>query len=228
MDYQITNTKNSESLYKSYLVFGNTKTGKTKLVTTLPENSVLFINTENNIDSIDGANVNKVDCFDDVLFVKILDDIILKKITPQWLFVDSITDLMQKLFNRLHSQIKDGRQMYQMFEIKYIEIMDKLKKLPCNVVCIAQQGYIKDDITGGMIFGPTLTWAKLQQNLPFRFSAVIATRILKDDKGVGQYWLQCDPCPQYAVGVRTKHGQPNPLNQFEPPDLLAIHNKITA
>lgn len=226
MSYQITNTKNSETLYKSYLVFGQTKTGKTKLVASLPEGQVLFLNTENNIDSIDGANVNKIDCFDEKTFTSVIDDIISRKITPQWLYVDSITDLMQKIFNDIFKSTKDGRQAYQSFEIKYIEIMDKIKKLPCNVVCIAQQGSVKDDITGGVIFGPTLTWAKLQGNLPYRFSAVLATRVIKDNEGKDSFWIQCHPCPQYAVGVRTKHGKPNPLNQFEAPDILAIHNKI--
>lgn len=225
MAVKITNMSDAESPYKSYLIFGQTKTGKTMLAAGLP--NVLFINTENNIDSIEGAKIDKADCFSYGEVMEILDALLQHKTKYEWVFIDSITDVVQKLYNEIFAKEKDGRQAYQKFELKYIELMDKFKRLPYNVVCIAQQGYIKDEITGGMIFGATLTWAKLQSNLPYRFSAVLAAKVIKDDKGKDVHVLQCHPCPQYAVGVRTKFGKPNPLNGYEKPDLLAIHQKIT-
>lgn len=224
MPVQITKMSESVSPHKSYLIFGQTKTGKTMLAAGLPK--VLFINTENNIDSIEGADISKADCFSYGDINDTLDALLQHKPDYEWVFIDSITDAIQKLYNEIFAKEKDGRQAYQKLELKYIELMDKIKKLPYNVVCVAQQGYIKDEITGGMIFGPTLTWAKLQQNLPYRFSAVLASKTIKDDKGKDIYVLQCHPCPQYAVGVRTKFGKPNPLNGYEKPDLLAIHKKI--
>ena len=78
-----------------------------------------------------------------------------------------------------------------------------------------------------MIFGAALPWAKLQSDLPYNFSAVLATRTSKGEDGKDYYSLQCHPCTQYQVGVRTQFGKPNPLENFEEPDLEAIHNKIT-
>ncbi len=226
MTVKITNLKDSGGETKSYLVFGNTKTGKTMLATTLPAGKVLLINTENNIDSIEGADINKADCYNVADFTSVLDMVIANGKSDHWVFIDSITDIVQKMFNEIFSKEKDGRQGYQKFELRYIELMDKIKSLPCNVVCIAQQGLVKDETTGGMIAAPVLTWAKLQTNLPYRFSAVLAAKIIKDKDGKDVHVIQCHPCPQYAVGVRTKYGEPNPLGGYEKPNLLDIHNKV--
>lgn len=225
---EITNTRDQSQQYKSYLIFGATKTGKTLLAATLPENEVLLINTENNLDSLYGANINTVRCTNYAEFVEVLDAIIAGQVTPKWLYLDSISDLMQKIFNEEFARTKDGRQAYTNFERQYYDIITKFKALPCNIVAIGQQGLIKDEVTGGVIFGTSLPWAKLQSQLPYNFSGVFATRVFKDpDTGEDAYFVQCHPCSQYQVGVRTQFGKPNPLSQFEKHDLEAIHNKIT-
>lgn len=225
---QITNTKDGATQKKSYLIFGATKTGKTLLAATIPAGKLLLVNTENNLDSLYGADINKVDCQSYVEFIEILEAIKTGSITPEWLYLDSITDLMQKVFNEEFANTKDGRQAYAAFERKYYEIISRFKSLPCNIVAIGQQGFIKDEITGGMIFGTMLPWAKLQSQLPYNFSAVFATRVIKSEAGVDEYWIQCHPDSQYQVGVRTQFGKPNPLKNYEEPDLEAIHNKISS
>lgn len=222
------NTKDGASQKKSYLIFGATKTGKTLLAATLPANEVLLVNTENNLDSLYGADINTVNCQSHDEFMEILDAIIAKNITPKWLYLDSISDLMTKVFNELKKEIKDGRQVYAAFEEKYGDMIAKFKSLPCNIVAIARQTQVKDEITGGMIFGAALPWAKLQSDLPYNFSAVLATRTAKGEDGSDYYSIQCHPDSQYAVGVRTQFGKPNPLSNYEEPDLEAIHKKITS
>lgn len=224
---KITNTKDGATQRKSYLIFGASKTGKTLLAATLPADKILLVNTENNLDSLYGANINTVSCqtFDD--FIEILDAITSGQITPEWLYLDSISDLMTKVFNETFKNLKDGRQAYAEFERQYHDILSRFKALPCNIVAIGRQTQIKDEITGGMIFGAALPWAKLQSDLPYNFSAVLATRTAKGEDGSDFYSIQCHPCSQYQVGVRTQFGKPNPLKQYEEHDLEAIHNKIT-
>jgi len=224
---EITNTKDVATQRKSYLIFGATKTGKTLLAATLPAGSILLVNTENNLDSLYGADINTVSCqsYDD--FIEILDAIKNKEITPEWLYLDSISDIMQKIFNDTFKQFSDGRQAYSEFERQYHDIIGRFKSLPCNIIAIGRQTQIKDEITGGLIFGAALPWAKLQSDLPYNFSAVLATRTSKGEDGKDYYSVQCHPCPQYQVGVRTQFGKPNPLSNFEEPDIEAIHNKIT-
>lgn len=228
---QITNTKDVSSQKKSYLIFGATKTGKTLLAATLPAGSILLVNTENNLDSIYGADINTVSCQTYAEFIEILEAIKTKEITPEWLYLDSISDLMTKVFNEefapVNGKAPDGRQAYSKFEMKYHDIISRFKSLPCNIVAIGRMTQIKDEITGGVIFGAALPWAKLQSDLPYNFSAVLATRTAKGKDDKDFYSLQCHPCSQYQVGVRTQFGKPNPLENFEEPDLEAIHNKIT-
>lgn len=223
----IVNTKDGSMQKKSYLIFGATKTGKTLLAATLPANEVLLVNTENNLDSLYGADINtvRVETFDQ--FMEVLDAIIGGEITPQWLYLDSISDLMTKVKTETFKKFQDGRQAYNEYEMQYNEIISKFKSLPCNIVAIARQTHVKDEITGGMIYGAALPWARIQSDLPFNFSAVIATRCEKGEDGKDYYSLQCHPDSQYQVGVRTQFGKPNPLDRFEDPDLEAIHNKIT-
>lgn len=224
---EIKNTKDGKNQKKSYLIFGATKTGKTLLAATLPSNEVLLVNTENNLDSLYGADINTVDCQTYEEFVGILEAIKTKALTPKWLYLDSISDLMQKIFSASFEQFTDGRQAYSDFERKYHDVISRFKDLPCNIVAVGRQTQIKDEITGGLIFGTALPWAKLQSDLPYNFSAVFATRTAKDEEGNDHYSLQCHPCSQYQVGVRTQFGKPNPLKNYEEPDLEAIHNKIT-
>lgn len=212
---------------KSYLVFGATKTGKTLLASTLPSDETLLINTENNLDSLYGANINTVSVQNFKEFEEVLDKIISGAITPNWLFLDSISDLMSKIRTDTFKKFSDGRQAYSEYEMQYNDIVAKFKSLPCNVVAIARQTQVKDEVTGGTIFGAALPWAKIQHDLPFNFSAVLAARSSKGEDGKQYYSLQCHACSQYQVGIRTQFGKVNPFNQFEAPNLLEIHKKLT-
>lgn len=225
MALNITNTNKENSVFRSYLVFGHSKTGKTRLVTTLPTGKVLLVNVENNLDSIDGADVLKVDCFSQKDWDEIYNFI--KEKPPEWVFIDSISSLLQRIFNDEFKKTKDGRAAYTSVERSFYDLMANLKSLQCNIVCVAQQGQIKDEITGGVYFGAALPWSKLEQRLPYFFSAVMASRSSNDDKGQTHYYLQCQPDNQYHVGVRTKFNEPNPLKFYEKSDLLDIHTKIT-
>ena len=70
---EFSNTKDGESQYLSYLISGASKTGKTVLSTTVPSNQLLLCNIENNLASIYGADVNKVDCPDYSAVVEVVD-----------------------------------------------------------------------------------------------------------------------------------------------------------
>ncbi len=225
MPVQYNNTKDSAVVHRSYLIFGATKTGKTRLVTTLPAGKTLLVNVENNLDSIAGADVITTNCYDVQSWKDIYEEV--KARPPEWLFIDSISALLQKVFGEEFKKTKDGRAAYSAVERSYYDIIGDIKKLPCNVVCIGQMGQIKDEITGGLVYGASLPWAKLEHALPYNFSAVVAARAEKMQDGSTYYGLQCQPDTQYKVGVRTNYGQENPLAMVEPADILALHNKIS-
>ena len=229
MPINVTNTQAGASQFISYLISGASKTGKTVLSTTIPSNKLLFGNTENNLASIYGADVNKVDIFSYAAMIEVIEALEKKQLTPEWFFLDSGTDLAAKILAEEKKKTKDPRQAYGEMATKMIDIINRLKILPLNFVMIAQQGKIKDEQTGGIIFGPSFDGQQLEGKVPYMFDAVLASRVVKNDKGADQHVLQCHPCPQYTAGVRTKFSNgemTNPLAGFENPNLLEIHKKI--
>lgn len=229
-DMQIKNTKDGSAKFMSYLISGASKTGKTVLATTIPSNELLFGNVENNLASIYGADVNMVDMFTYDTAKKVVEALEQRQITPKWFFLDSGTELAKKILREEMSRTKDGRAAYGEMAQKMTDLIRRLKVLPLNFVMIAQQGYIKDEITGGVIFGASFPGQTLEKDVPYMFDAVLAARIVKDQDGKDTHVLQCHPCPQYSAGVRTKFKadgtMSNPLAGFERPNLSEIHNKI--
>jgi len=227
---EITNTKTGVNKNISYLISGGSKTGKTVLATTIPSNELLFGNVENNLASIYGADVNKVDIFDYKTMIQVVEELEQKKLTPKWFFLDSGTELSKKILREEQQKTKDGRAAYGEMAQKVSDIVRRLKVLPLNFVMIAQQGQVKDEITGGIIFGSSFAGQMLEKDLPYMFDAVLATRIIKNDNGEDRHVIQCHPCPQFSVGVRTKFdpekGMTKPLSGFENPNLSDIHAKI--
>ena len=167
---QIRNTKDQANSILSYLISGKSKTGKTRLTTTTPEGETLVINVENNLASIYGANVNIVDAFTWPDFMEIVNWLegLPAKDRPKWIFIDSLTELVKILLKLEKSLTKDPRQAYGEIGIKIPDIVRRLKSLGVNLVCIAQEGYIKDEANGDMHFGATFEGRQLEQSLPSR------------------------------------------------------------
>jgi len=221
------NTDNQEIYNLSYLISGLTKTGKTSLIKSAKDEGALLINSENNLASIYGAGINVLNAYT----IKELDDIInwlegmAQGDRPKWLFIDSISDFMSKAFNELRDAEKDKRNAYTEFEAYFEKIIVRLKSLNVNLVCIGQQGMINDDTTGGQIYGTIMPWAKIENKIPYKFDAVLFTRILEHD-GKKYYMLQCEGDNQYSAGIRKPEGKGLYVKQFEPQDLPSLHKKI--
>ena len=228
---QIKNTKDVSNTHLSYLIFGNSKTGKTRLSTTTPPNETLLINVENNLASICGAGVNFADATTWAEFMEALLwlENASKDQLPKWIVIDSITELVKVLLRLEISIAKDPRQAYGEIGVKIPDVIRRLKALPINLVCLAQQGYIKDDVGGEMHFGAAMDGKQLSQSLPYMFDAVLATRAMEHD-GELHYVIQCRPTNQYDnIGIRTSFtADKGAISEYELPNLLNLHNKIIA
>lgn len=224
----ITNTSGMNGMYLSYLIYGLSKTGKTRLAASIPSNELMFINIEDNVVSLYGADVNKVDCksFDDVVAVIDWVDTLPVDSRPKWLFMDSVSELSYRLLVEETPKHKNGMQAYGEVAFKIKELIRRINDMDLNFVCIAQCGKVKDEVTGGLVYGITTEGQKLITDLPYMFDALIATRAAKNDEGVDFYMLQCKACSQYSAGVRLKYNNEVNLETFEPQDLIALHNKI--
>lgn len=226
---QIRNIKEQSGSNLSYLIFGNSKTGKTRLATTVPAKETLLINVENNLSSIYGADLNVVDAVTWPEFMEVVAWLegLPKDKMPKWVIVDSITELAKVLLRLELSVTKHGQQAYGEMGQKIPDVIRRLKALPINLVCLAQQGYVKDEQEGSMYFGAVMPGKTLEQALPFMFDAVIATRFIKGQEEEW-YTLQCKPTNQYdCIGVRTSFStSKDAIAEHEQQDLLALHNKI--
>ena len=226
---QIKNAQDTTNAKMSYLIFGKSKTGKTRLTTSLPADKTLLINVENNLASISGAPINFVDTLEWPAFMEALIWLegLPKDQLPKWVVIDSITELAKVLLKLELSLTKDGRQAYGEIGNKIPDVIRRLKALPLNLVCLAQQGYIKDEHEGNVFFSAVMPGKTLEQSLPYMFDAVLATRYIQ---GAEESWytLQCKPTSQYeSIGIRTSFGTDDALiAEHEHQDLFALHNKI--
>ena len=226
---QIKNTRDKTNTKLSYLIFGKSKTGKTRLTTTLPADQTFLINVENNLASISGASVNYADAntWQDFMEILLWLEGLPESEMPKWIVIDSITELAKVLLQLEMSLTNHGQKAYGEINQKIPDIIRRLKSLPCNLVCLAQQGYVKDENEGNMFFSAMMAGKTLEQSLPYMFDAVLATRFIKGQEE-SWYTLQCKPENQYdSIGVRTAYGMgADTLATHEQQDLLALHNKI--
>lgn len=222
--------KDSSAQNLSYLISGASKTGKTRLTTTTPADQTLLINVENNLASIYGSDVmtTRVSEWKDFVEVKnwLKEQGSGSKL--KWVFIDSITELSNILTKLELSVNKDGRMAYGNMSQKIQDAVREFKALPMNVVFLAQEGQIKDEVTGNMFFSATCSGKQLEQSLPYMFDAVLATRSAEAE-GKTHYALQCKPDAQHNnIGIRMAHNSKVELLEYEEPNLLALHSKITS
>jgi hypothetical protein len=104
------------------------------------------------------------------------------------------------------------------------ELIRAFRDLPQrNVYMSAKLERVKDEITGGMLYGPAMPGSKLGQALPYFLDEFFVLRVEKDDEGKPTRALQTQPDYQFTAKDRS-----GALDMFEPPSLEHIAKKILA
>jgi hypothetical protein len=102
------------------------------------------------------------------------------------------------------------------------QLVRAFRDLPEKHIYIsAKQDRVKDELTGGMLYGPSTPGQKLASGLPYLFDEVFCLRVEADSDGNPQRWLQTQPDQQFIAKDRS-----GALSQFEPPNLVDVINKI--
>lgn len=137
--------------------------------------------------------------------------------------LDSISEIAEVLLAAAKAVVKDPRQAYGEVIEKTLLLTRSFRDLPnFNIVIASKQESIKDEITGGMKFGPSLPGTKLGNQLPYYFDEVFHLGIGKDQAtGKPFRYLQTQPDIQYVAKDRS-----GALAAYERPDLTAVINKI--
>jgi hypothetical protein len=137
--------------------------------------------------------------------------------------LDSITEVGNVLLGEEKAKTKDGRAAYGNTSEQMMTMLRAFRDLPSkHVLFIAQLDKVKDEMTGAMMFGPSMPGQRLGQALPYLTDEVFAMRVERDAENKLQRYLQTQPDFQWQAKDRS-----GKLEQFEVPNMAHIINKIT-
>lgn len=138
-----------------------------------------------------------------------------------WVYLDSISEIAESVLTEEKKVNKDPRKAYGEMQDIMMSLMRSFRDLPKNVYFSAKQEKVKDESTGGFMFGPSAPGQKLSQAMPYLFDEVFALQVWKDEEGNTQRALQTERDNQYEAKDRS-----GSLDAAEPADLQHIFEKI--
>lgn len=204
------------------MVYGLAGAGKTRLLGTAP--GVLILSAENGLLSLKVHNLP----FIEVKTIQDLQYVYHQILTnPQWAWVqtvalDSISEIAETLLQALMASNANKQRAYGEMAQEVLNQLRTFRDIPGrNVVFIAKQGRVKDEQTGGMLYGPLMPGQQLDQHMPYMFDEVfqLCTFTGQDGKPYGALRTRRDNQNE----AKDRSGL---LDEWERPDLTAIFNKI--
>jgi len=204
------------------LVYGESGAGKTRLITTTGEPTVV-ISAEAGLLSIRDSDVSviEVGSIDDVkeAWSFLASD---EGAHFKWVCLDSISEIAEVVLADEKRNEKDPRRAYGVMAEQMIELVKAFRDLPGrNVYVSAKLDKIKDELSGGLMYGPSAPGAQLGKALPYLFDEVFMLRVERDAEGNLTRWVQTQGDNQRIAKDRS-----GALEMFETPDLAAIVTKI--
>lgn len=205
------------------LVYGPAGAGKTVSCTTAPK--PIIISAEAGLLSIREKDVP-------VIVVNTIDEVheCYRFLTEaeeakqfETVCLDSLSEIGEVVLNTEKKKTKDPRQAYGALAEQASDLIRAFRDLPGkNVIMTAKMAREKDDLSGALLYGPSMPGVKLGQSLPYFFDEVFAFRLERDSEGELQRWLQTQPDLQYSAKDRS-----GALDLYEAPDFAAIFSKIS-
>jgi len=208
-----------QAQFLKVLVHGPAGSGKTRLCGTTG-GSTIIISAEAGLLSLRGSNI-------DVIEVKSMDDLreayeFLQADTKyEWVCLDSISEIAEVVLSTEKGNTKDPRKAYGEMNEIMTKLIRSFRDLPKNVYMSAKQSKIKDEVTGGMFFGPSAPGQTIATALPYFFDLVFALHSWKDAEGNLQSAMQTQRDAQYDAKDRS-----GALDFVEQPNLRTVYDKI--
>jgi phage nucleotide-binding protein len=220
----LTSTKNaSNDRGIKSLIYGKAGAGKTFLASTAPD--PLMLSAEAGVLSLRHHDITMLEIatIQDLVDAHAwLEGSAEARQTYQTIFIDSISEIGEVVLANAKKQVKDPRQAYGELIEKMMMLIRAFRDLSgFNVVMIAKQEPVKDEMTGVVVYSPSMPGVKLGNQLPYLFDEVFRLGIGKTKEGVEYRFLQTQPDMQYEAKDRS-----GALDAIEQPDLTHIFNKI--
>jgi AAA domain len=219
---QNTNTVKSQT---HCLVYGPSKSGKTRLIPTSPQ--PIICSTDNGLSSIREHQIPFVEC---KTYAEVQEFVEWVMKSPdskkfQTIVFDDLTEIGEQILIAEKPKHKNLMQAYGALNDEINFLIRKLRNLQDqNVVFICKQERIKDEATGGLIYGPKIPGQAVSQALPYLVGEVYHTEVWVDPKDSKSYEVlrtkrnnQCD------AGSRS-----GKLGELELANLGAIFQKVVS
>ena len=221
MAIELKSTASPTDTFVKALVYGAAGVGKTSLIPTLPNPIVL--SAEAGLLSIADAELPYVEIssVDDLMeaYRWLLDSAEAKSFES--VAIDSISEVAEVVLNHEKKSSKDPRQAYGAMQEQIAEIIRAFRDLPGRHVYMSAKLDKSQDEMGKMMYAPSMPGNKTGQALPYFFDEVLALRVERDADGNSYRALLCDSDGSWLAKDRS-----GKLDQWEPPDLGEIINKI--
>lgn len=219
------------------LVYGDSGHGKTVLTATLP--NVILLSAESgalslkkrNLERLFGVGAPGISYHIPTIIIRNVDDL---RDAHDWcnrsnearqfqsIMLDSISEIGEVVLNNAKKQVKDPRQAYGELIEKMESLVRAFRDLPGKHVCMsAKMEPNKDELTGRVMYGPSMPGAKLGPKFPYFFDEVFRIGVNKDAQGNMFRFLQTQPELQF--GAKDRSGALAPI---EPPHLGYLISKI--
>ena len=203
------------------LVYGAAGSGKTVLCATAAE-PTLIISTEAGLLSIKDApkRIQIVECNTREEVDEVLDYLSQNKL-PNWVCIDSISEVAEVVLAEELTKTKDPRKAYGELAVIMTALIKRFRGLHTNVVMTAKLDKVEDDMAGGLMYSPGMPGQKLGNQLGYFFDLVCAMRVTTNTEGNLVRELQTNRDGQWEAKDRS-----GKLDIFEPQNLAALKSKI--
>ncbi len=216
----------------SILVHGATKVGKTRLAATTGDpRRTIILAAEPGLLSLRDQDIRvyEMDTIETLYgAIAWLEDLARKgKLKGVWVILDSASDIAERLLRTLkttpgpNGKLMDPRHAYGEVMDGMTEVIKRLRALPCNTVCIAQQERVEKP-DGTTSYGASLPGQKLSSKVGYNFEIVLAMHAARRGDEVVR-WFQTVADGRFEAGDRS-----GVLDPMEPADLGHIAHKILA
>lgn len=140
----------------------------------------------------------------------------------QWVCLDSLSEIAEVVLADEKARTKDPRKAYGELSDQMMALVRAFRDLPGrNVYMSAKMERAKDEVTGAMLYTPSMPGQRVGQALPYLFDEVFVLRVERDAEGKPSRWLQTQTDLQYIAKDRS-----GALAMFELPDLTSVATKI--
>lgn len=205
------------------LVYSESGVGKTTLCATAP--NPIIISAESGLLALKDFDIPVIK----ITTLKDLDDAYDWLMTNehgkkfQTICLDSITEMGEVVLAAAKLTVKDPRQAYGELIEKITKTIKRFRDMPGrNVYMAAKMEKAKDELTGMIMYGPSMPGSKMGPAMPYLFDEVFNLRIMQTTDGTKYRALVTQPDLQYVAKDRS-----GALANIEPPNLAHIFTKIS-